>query len=122
MVSLLTVTTVTTFAYCRLLHACFRPHGWRRESHTDQDRFGAGKVRCVKATRSNTSFLGVILVTRSDSSLSSAAEGTYPDIPSHPVLGDLAALLSAAFYAVYVVFLKVRVGDEERADMQLMLG
>ena len=47
---------------------------------------------------------------------------TAGDLPSHPILGDAAALLSSAFYAVYVVFLKVKVGDETRADMQLMLG
>ncbi|GFZ42497.1 hypothetical protein JCM24511_00212 [Saitozyma sp. JCM 24511] len=68
------------------------------------------------------SFLGVLLVTRSDSTITTSAADTSPDLPSHPILGDLAALLSASFYAVYVVFLKVRVKDEERADMQLMLG
>lgn len=67
-----------------------------------------------------SSFLGVILVTQSDSTLSTELDSH--DLPSHPILGDLAALLSAAFYAVYVILLKVRVGDEDRADMQLMLG
>jgi solute carrier family 35 protein F5 len=77
------------------------------------------------------SFLGVLLVTKSDSSLfsppsdssqASALLDTQSTVPTHPILGDTAALLSAAFYAVYVVFLKVRVGDEDRADMQMMLG
>ncbi|WVW80219.1 hypothetical protein I302_102197 [Kwoniella bestiolae CBS 10118] len=67
-----------------------------------------------------SSFIGVLLVTQSDSSLTSSSE---PDsLPSHPIFGDSLALLSAAFYAVYVILLKVRVVDEERADMQLMLG
>lgn len=39
-----------------------------------------------------------------------------------PILGDALALLSAAFYSVYVILLKVRLGDESRADTQLMLG
>ncbi|WVR03766.1 hypothetical protein IAU60_000761 [Kwoniella sp. DSM 27419] len=69
------------------------------------------------------SFIGVMLVTQSDSSLapSSVSDGASA-IPSHPIFGDFLALLSAAFYAVYVILLKVRVVDEERADMQLMLG
>ena len=69
------------------------------------------------------SFVGVVLVTQSDNSLSaSSAEPMYPDLPSHPILGDLAALLGAALYSVYVVYMKVKVGDEDRADSQLLLG
>jgi len=65
----------------------------------------------------------VVLVTQSDNSLSaSSAEPMYPDLPSHPILGDLAALLGAALYSVYVVYMKVKVGDEDRADSQLLLG
>ncbi|OCF75035.1 solute carrier family 35, member F5 [Kwoniella mangroviensis CBS 8886] len=67
-----------------------------------------------------SSFIGVLLVTQSDSSLNSSSEPG--SLPSHPIFGDFLALLSAAFYAVYVILLKVRVVDEERADMQLMLG
>lgn len=81
----------------------------------------AGKPLLGRALK-HLSFLGVLLVTRSDSTITTSAADTGPDLPSHPILGDLAALLSASFYAVYVVFLKVRVKDEERADMQLMLG
>lgn len=61
------------------------------------------------------------MVTRSDSTLSSAGSGEA-ELPSRPVLGDFAAILSACFYAVYVILLKKKVGDEDRADMQLMLG
>ncbi|OCF38737.1 solute carrier family 35, member F5 [Kwoniella heveanensis CBS 569] len=69
------------------------------------------------------SFIGVLLVTKSDNSLSpSVITPDEPALPSHPIFGDFLALLSAAFYAVYVILLKVRVVDEERADMQLMLG
>jgi solute carrier family 35 protein F5 len=39
-----------------------------------------------------------------------------------PLLGDALALLSALFYALYVILLKVRIGDEERIDMQLFFG
>jgi solute carrier family 35 protein F5 len=66
------------------------------------------------------SFIGVLIVTHSDSAISSSVADA--DLPTRPLLGDAAALLSASFYAIYVVLLKVRVGDEDRADMQLMLG
>ncbi|ODO04485.1 hypothetical protein I350_05088 [Cryptococcus amylolentus CBS 6273] len=71
------------------------------------------------------SFLGVILVTHSDSTISPSSDPSFPlpiDKPTHPIFGDVLALTSAAFYAIYVILLKVRVVDEERADMQLMLG
>ncbi|WWD16448.1 hypothetical protein CI109_100874 [Kwoniella shandongensis] len=72
------------------------------------------------------SFIGVLLVTHSDSSLAPSSTEPNPlgtaEFPTHPIFGDILALLSAAFYAVYVILLKVRVVDEERADMQLMLG
>lgn len=42
--------------------------------------------------------------------------------PTHPIIGDCLSLLSAAFYSVYVILLKVRIGDESRADTQLLLG
>lgn len=38
------------------------------------------------------------------------------------MLGDALALLSALFYAIYVILLKVRIGDESRIDMQLFFG
>jgi solute carrier family 35 protein F5 len=70
------------------------------------------------------SFVGVVMVTRSDSTLSTSLIDPSSDLglPTHPVLGDLAAILSACFYAIYVILLKKQVGDEDRADMQLMLG
>lgn len=64
------------------------------------------------------SFLGVILVTRSDSSIASSDA----DVPPHPIIGDMLALTSACCFAVYVVLMKVKLGSEDRADMQLLLG
>jgi len=37
-------------------------------------------------------------------------------------LGDVLALLSAIFYALYVILLKVRIRSESRIDMQLFFG
>lgn len=39
-----------------------------------------------------------------------------------PIVGDILALLSALFYALYVTLLKVRVHSESRVDMQLFFG
>ena len=41
---------------------------------------------------------------------------------SNPILGDFLALLSAAFYAFYVILLKVRIRQESRINMQLFFG
>ncbi|CAE6403716.1 unnamed protein product [Rhizoctonia solani] len=53
------------------------------------------------------SFAGSVMVSLADSS------GTE---------GDFLALGSALFYALYVVLLKVRIGDESRINMQLFFG
>jgi len=77
------------------------------------------------------SFLGVVLVSLSDSQSTLSAPGspsvltTLLDIPIHSsrrLFGDILALTSAFFYAFYVVFLKVQVKTESRIDMQLFLG
>ena len=39
-----------------------------------------------------------------------------------PIIGDVLALLSALFYALYVTLLKVRIRTESRIDMQLFFG
>ncbi|WVQ78806.1 hypothetical protein IAT38_000897 [Cryptococcus sp. DSM 104549] len=89
---------------------------------------GVESLTSTKLLSVIASFLGVLLVTHSDSTIapsdlpSALAEAGAAEIPTHPILGDVLALTSAAFYAVYVILLKVRVVDEERADMQLMLG
>ncbi|TRM65685.1 hypothetical protein BD626DRAFT_190629 [Schizophyllum amplum] len=63
-----------------------------------------------------TSFSGVVLVSLSDSN----SDGV--EHAPRPMLGDLLALLSAFFYALYVTLLKVRIGSESRIDMQLFFG
>lgn len=60
-----------------------------------------------------------MLVTKSDAM---SAHVVGDNRPTHPILGDCLSLLSAAFYSVYVILLKVRIGDESRADTQLLLG
>jgi solute carrier family 35 protein F5 len=45
-----------------------------------------------------------------------------PNHAPQPLLGDVLALISAIFYASYVVFLKVKVEVESLIDMQLFLG
>ena len=82
----------------------------------------------------NTSFFGVILVSSGDydsapsspfQSLGPSSNPTLlkrPIADRNPLLGDSLALLSAIFYALYVVLLKSRVGSEARMDMQLFFG
>ncbi len=69
----------------------------------------------------------MVLVSLSDSS---EAPGPSPSsgnpinvaFDRAPIVGDLLALLSAFVYAMYVTFLKVRVREESRVDMQLFIG
>lgn len=84
--------------------------------------FGVEDVTRAKVLSALASFVGVILVTRSDSAMKTTANATGTNIPTHPILGDALSLLSAAFYSIYVILLKVRIGDESRVDTQLMLG
>lgn len=71
--------------------------------------------------------MGVILVSLSDSSMKQAT-GLAPDAfgqqldSSRAILGDILALVSALFYAMYVILLKVRIKSESRIDMQLFFG
>lgn len=126
--------------------------------------FGVEKFTRYKVLAVGASFIGLILVTHSDSLLARGPPPPHPpppppsslpphhssphtifhdlgftllDVPPHvgipprstphehvkrPILGDGLALLSAFCYAVYVILLKVRIGDEERVDMQLFFG
>lgn len=70
------------------------------------------------------SFIGVLMVTRADSTEAKPGPGTGipSNEPAQPFVGDLLALASALFYAVYVVLLKVRIGREERVSMPLFFG
>jgi len=82
------------------------------------EAFSLGKLLAVFM-----SFMGVLMVTRADSSTDfnslSTEIGAKAD---NPYLGDLLALASAFFYAVYVVMLKKRIGDESRVSMPLFFG
>lgn len=77
------------------------------------------------------SFGGVALVSLSDSSQpQSPGAVSYVRLradrlttfASKHILGDALALLSALFYALYVILLKVRIRQESRIDMQLFFG
>jgi len=79
-----------------------------------------------------TSFIGSILVASSDSR-SGLPMSPTPSINNPPVnepdnhaprhlLGDSLAFLSAVFYALYVILLKVRIRKESRINMQLFFG
>ncbi|KAK0478517.1 hypothetical protein IW261DRAFT_1565484 [Armillaria novae-zelandiae] len=76
-------------------------------------------VKKVVSLRRDTSFAGVLLVSVSDSSESVASDEI---IAPHAILGDTLALISAVFYALYVILLKVRIKSESRIDMQLFFG
>ncbi|KAJ7837499.1 hypothetical protein B0H14DRAFT_2790919 [Mycena olivaceomarginata] len=72
---------------------------------------------------------GVILVSLSDSVQPQQPPGPASrplahvvDLAPHPILGDTLALISALFYAFYVILLKVRIRSESRVDMQLFFG
>ncbi|KAI0721311.1 hypothetical protein C8T65DRAFT_631287 [Cerioporus squamosus] len=71
-----------------------------------------------------TSFVGVVLVSLSDSSQTQSSEPStgMSHLPTMPLVGDAFALLSALFYALYVTLLKVRIRSESRIDMQLFFG
>jgi solute carrier family 35 protein F5 len=74
------------------------------------------------------SFGGVFLVSVSDLSKPALTHPTsaHPSEStaslSNAIIGDTLALLSAIFYAIYVVLLKVRIRFESRIDMQLFFG
>jgi len=67
--------------------------------------------------------MGVALVSMSDSQANhpgqTIAESAFNALV---LLGDFLALISALFYAMYVILLKVRIKSESRVDMQLFFG
>lgn len=84
------------------------------------ETFTKPKVMAVLA-----SFFGLLLVTHSDSLLPAAAFDIGREAGSqvnNPIWGDMLALASAFCYAVYVILLKVQIGNEEKVDMQLFFG
>ncbi|GJJ09516.1 hypothetical protein Clacol_003739 [Clathrus columnatus] len=76
---------------------------------------GVETMTATKIITVATSFVGVLLVCLSDNSQSGTS-------PSRPILGDFLAVLSALFYALYVLLLKLRVKEESRINMQLFFG
>ncbi|GAA5878806.1 hypothetical protein JCM16303_007190 [Sporobolomyces ruberrimus] len=93
------------------------------------ESFTAGKLIAVVL-----SILGVAVVSLNDSHV--ALPPTAPSPPldpskrppfthpafSHPLLGDLLALISALAYAAYVLLLKVQIRSEARVSMTLFFG
>ena len=81
-------------------------------------------MHCCSPKGVNCSFFGVVLVSHSDYSSPKPNNGVqlYGSNARLAVLGDFFALLSAVFYALYVVLLKVRIKQESRVDMQLFFG
>ncbi|KZO90098.1 hypothetical protein CALVIDRAFT_523194 [Calocera viscosa TUFC12733] len=73
--------------------------------------FSWAKIGAVVA-----SFGGVLMVSLSD------GNADTPSTSPHVILGDMLALLSALFYACYVLFLKIRAQHESRLNAQLFFG
>ncbi|KAL5518872.1 hypothetical protein ACEPAH_555 [Sanghuangporus vaninii] len=88
--------------------------------------FKAETLTAAKIIAVLTSFLGVALVSTSDSAALSYDNPSDAllrrSVRALPVLGDFLALLGAIFYALYVILLKVRIKEESRIDMQLFFG
>ncbi|KXN89920.1 hypothetical protein AN958_04924 [Leucoagaricus sp. SymC.cos] len=97
--------------------------------------FRVEKLTMMKIAAVFTCFTGVLLVSLSDASQSknpasqnppiTSPRPTSPEVLDHvsqPLIGDALALISAVFYALYVILLKVRIKNEERIDMQLFFG
>ncbi|CDO76612.1 hypothetical protein BN946_scf184868.g26 [Trametes cinnabarina] len=88
--------------------------------------FRVESLTVVKIAAVITSFVGVVLVSLSDSSQPALSDTPSPtsmsQSPSTLVIGDALALFSALFYALYVTLLKVRIRSEERIDMQVFFG
>ncbi|KZT51890.1 hypothetical protein CALCODRAFT_487554 [Calocera cornea HHB12733] len=78
--------------------------------------FGVEPFSWAKVGAVLASFTGVLLVSLSDGT------SDTPSTSPHIILGDLLALLSAVFYACYVLFLKYRAQHESRLNAQLFFG
>lgn len=91
--------------------------------------FRVENLTIIKVAAVFTSFAGVVLVSLSDSKSSQpSGPASRPSLHqvtdrlAHPILGDTLALISALFYALYVILLKVRIRSESRIDIQLFFG
>ncbi|GAA5844615.1 hypothetical protein JCM5353_005162 [Sporobolomyces roseus] len=93
------------------------------------ESFTAGKLIAVVL-----SILGVAVVSLNDTRISLPPTTPSPPLDphhpppfshpafSHPLLGDILALLSAVAYAAYVLLLKVQIRSEARVSMTLFFG
>lgn len=105
-----------------------------RKIHPDQSRCSLYQVwevsNCsIYYSYKNISFTGVVLVSMSDStSKGLAGQTARPGVVQSTIVdtratfGDVLALISALFYALYVILLKVKIKSESRVDMQLFFG
>ncbi|KAF8576560.1 hypothetical protein K439DRAFT_1418863 [Ramaria rubella] len=87
--------------------------------------FAVETLTPIKVGAVVTSFVGVLLVSLSDSSpkkLNNSVKTLPANTHTNPALGDIFAILAAIFYAVYVILLKIRIRSESRIDMQLFFG
>ncbi|KAH7931110.1 hypothetical protein BV22DRAFT_999252 [Leucogyrophana mollusca] len=85
------------------------------------------RVETLTLVKIGAVFAGVIFVSLSDSNAgqqpgAGLTSTVNQDVVSMPILGDFLALLSAIFYALYVIYLKVQIREESRIDMQLFFG
>ena len=122
-----------SFTDGRILHTWYRSIISSRETKPYQNLRCRYEVtdeplfRLVSPTH-QSSFIGVILVSSSNSPTSKQPAHLNPHTlvlagTASPVaLGNVLALFSALFYAMYVVLLKVRIKAEYRIDMQLFFG
>ncbi len=67
------------------------------------------------------SFIGIGLVSKSDSSTSPTDNDNYT-APQLKLFGNLLALAGAALYGLYTTMLKIRIKDESRINMKLFFG
>ncbi|KAF9569676.1 hypothetical protein CPC08DRAFT_677317 [Agrocybe pediades] len=85
--------------------------------------FRVEKLSLIKIGAVTTSFVGVALVSMSDSQAKQPGQTSIGHAFNMVVVfGDFLALISALFYAMYVTLLKVRIKSESRIDMQLFFG
>lgn len=121
---------VFSLTHDRVLYPCNRPIISGGETKPHQNRCCGHKVTVEALFRfvlliHQSSFIGVILVSLSPSKQPAhiiphtlVSAGAV----SHVIIGNILALISALFYALYVILLKVSIKAEYRIDMQLFFG
>ncbi|XP_031503315.1 uncharacterized vacuolar membrane protein YML018C [Nymphaea colorata] len=58
---------------------------------------------------------GTVIVSLGDS-------GSETSVATNPVLGDLLALLSSAFYAIYITLIRKKIPDEDKGEFQVSMA